>query len=135
MVTSGNRLEPEGLGPVKKAIKLQVPVALDARVGGASGGVVGGVGGHNIAFELVTEIENMMFDTEPIRDSASIIDIAHGTTPRVAFASPQLHGDGNHLVTRVDQKRGCHRRVDPARHRHHHRRSAHVSPRRTWSNG
>ena len=127
MMSGGDHVEPERIGPPYKAIELEVPVALDAGIGCPSGSVVGDIGLDDVAFEVLAEIEHVVFDAESICDSAGVVDVGNGTTAGVGRAAPELHGDTDDLVTGIHQQGGRDRRVDPARHGDHHR-AAHASP-------
>ena len=111
----------------RKAIELEVPVALDAGIGCPSGSVVGDIGLDDVAFEVLAEIEDVVLDAESICDSAGVVDVGNGATAGVGRAAPELHGDTDDLVTGIHQQGSRNRRVDPARHGDHHR-AAHASP-------
>jgi hypothetical protein len=122
VMAGGHRGEPQGIGPAQQPVELEVTVALDAGVGCATHRMVGHVGPHHVVLEVVAEVEHVVLDPEPVGDPAGVVDVAHGAAPGVARATPQLHGDPDHLVALLAQQGGRHRRVDPARHHHHHPR-------------
>ena len=73
-------------------------IALNARIRRATRRVIRHIRGNNTAFEVVTEIEDMVFYTEPISDATSVIDIGDRATTRVARPAPQFHGDTNDFM-------------------------------------
>ena len=105
VVAGGHGLEAEGVGPAEQAVELEVAVALDARVGGAPGGVVGDVGRDDVLVEVVAEAEGVVLDAEAAGDGARIVDIGHRAAAGVGLASPELEGGADHLVAGLEQER------------------------------
>ena len=58
VVTGGDGVEAEGVGPLQQPVELEVAVALDARVGRAPGGVGLDVGLDHVGQEVVAEVEH-----------------------------------------------------------------------------
>ena len=124
-----SRSKTEGISTTDEAVKLEVAVALDARVRRTTGRVIGHVRGDHITLEVLTEVEDMVFDAESVGDSSGVVDIGHSATPRVRWTTPQLHRDSDNLVTGLEQQRCRNRRVDTTRHGDHDRPAHHQPPR------
>jgi hypothetical protein len=103
MVTGCDRVEAQHVGALAEPVELQVPVALDARVGCRAVGVRVDVRLHDVRVEVVGEVEDEVIDAELLRHSPRIVDIGDGTATGVAGASPQAHGQAHDLVARVEQ--------------------------------
>jgi len=58
-----------------------VPVALDARVGRLARRVASDEGSDHVTLKLFGVIEDVVINTEGLRDAAGVIDIRHGTAP------------------------------------------------------
>ena len=56
------------------------------------------VGLDDVRIEVVTEVEDVVFDPQVVGDSAGIVDIADRAAPLVGVAAPQLHGDTDDVV-------------------------------------
>ena len=98
VVTGGDRVEPQQLGPSQQHVELEVAVALDARVGRPAGGVVGHVRLDDELFELVAEVEHVVVDADLRRGTAGVVDVGGRAAAGVGLASPQLHRDADHIV-------------------------------------
>ena len=109
VVASGNRVEPQGPGPVQQPVKLEVTVALDARIGGATGGVVGHVRTDHMGGELVGHVEHVVVDVELLGDASGVVNVGHRAAATVAVATPQPQGHPHHVVTSGHQQRRRHR--------------------------
>src|SRR5581483_8973779 len=127
VVSGGDSVEAELAGPVQEPVELEVPVALDARVGGASFRVGGHVRIDNMTVEVVGEVEHVVGHTELLSDTPSVLDVGDRAAARVAGAAPELHRGPDDVVALLQQQGGGHRRVDAARHGGEH---AHQRPRR-----
>ena len=77
MVTSRNEIKAQRLGSGHQTIKLEVPIALDARVRSDSASVIGNIRFDNVAIKVLGEVEHQMIDLELLCYSSSVIDIAH----------------------------------------------------------
>ena len=102
VVAGGDGVEAEQRrARAQEAIELEVAVALDARVRGEPGGVVGDVGPDHVGGEVVAEVEDEVLDAELVGDPAGVVDVAHRAAPRVGVAAPELEGDADDLVALV----------------------------------
>ena len=117
VVAGGDRVDAERGGPSQQPIELEVPVALDARVGRAARGVVGDVGRDDLRVEVVAEVEHVVVDAELVGDASGVVDVGDRAAAGVALAAPQLHRDAGDAVAPLDEQRRGDRRVDAARHR------------------
>ena len=133
VVSGGDGVEAELLGPTQQAIELEVPVALDARIGRHAVGVGAHVRGDDVTVEVLAEVEHEMVDVELLRHPAGVVDIADAAAPGVALAAPELHRHADDIVPLLLQQRARDRRVDTAAHRQqnlHRARSGHPTNRR-----
>jgi hypothetical protein len=103
VVTGGQRVEAEPPGPLEEGPELDVPVALDTRVGCPPGGVLADVGLDHGVVEIVGEVEDMVGDPDLIGHPPGVVDVGHRTAAGVRVPAPQLQGGPDHLVTAVDQ--------------------------------
>ncbi len=120
VVAGGDGVEPEHLGPAQQAVELQVPVALDARVRGQPGGVIGHVGLDDVGGEVVAEVEDQVLDAEAVGHAAGVVDVAHRAAAGVGLSAPQLQRDAHDLVAVVGEQGRRHRRVHATGHGHQH---------------
>jgi len=77
VMTGSDNVETQCLGPGHKPIKLEVPVAFDARVGSNSSGMISDIGFDNVAIKVLGEVEHQMIDLELLCHSASVINVAY----------------------------------------------------------
>ena len=120
MVAGGDGIEAQRPRPSRQLVELDVPVALHARVGGATPAMRLDVGANHRPLEVVAQGEDQVFDAETVGHPSGVVDVAHRAAARVRRATPQLEGHPDHLGTGRHQLRGGDRAVDPARHRHQH---------------
>jgi hypothetical protein len=90
--------------PAEQTIELEVPVALDAWVRGSARGVIGHVGGDDVAAELLGEVEDMMGDAELLGHAPGIFDVGDRAATGVRRTAPQLHGRPHHVLTCLDEQ-------------------------------
>jgi hypothetical protein len=100
-----------------ECVELEVTVALNTGIGRAPGQMVGDEGVHDVAVEVVGEVENVVIDPENLGDPTSVVDVAHRTTARVADPTRQLERGPNDLVALTQKQGGGHRGVDSPTHR------------------
>ena len=105
---SRHRLEAEANGTVEKPAELQVPVALHAGVGGPPEGMRLDIRRHDLALELLGEVEDVMVDPQPCRDPPRVVHVAHRAASRVACAAPELHGGRDNVIALFEQQCGSH---------------------------
>ena len=94
--------------PVKQSAELDVPVALDARVGGAPDGVGGDIGSDHVAIEVVAQVEHVVLDAKGVGHPACVVHVGHCAAPRVGLPAPQAQGHPYHVMTCVAQQGGGH---------------------------
>ena len=118
-------LEAEPHGTVEKPAELEVPVALDAGIRRPPERVRLDVGRDDSLLELLGEVEDVVVDPEPGRDSAGVVDVADRAAARVTCPAPELHRGADDLVALFEQERGRDRGVDATRkpNQHPHRAS------------
>ena len=112
VMARGDGVESQQVGALAEPVELQVPVAFDARIRCQPFAVGTHVRIHDVAIEVVTEVEDEMVDVQLLRHSSGIVDIGDRTATGIALASPQPHGDADDVVAGVDQLGGGNRRVD-----------------------
>jgi hypothetical protein len=112
-------------GPLDEPVELEVPVALDARVGRATLGVAGHVGVDHVGLEFGNEVEDVVDQTELVGNPSGIVDVGHRAAARVGLAAPQFEGGPDHVggAVGLGHQRCRHRRVDTTGHGH---QDAHV---------
>ena len=115
-----DEVEPQRVGPAQQLVELEVTVALDTRVRGQSGDVVGDVGLDNELLEVVTEVEHVVVDTQLLGDATGIVDVGDRATARVALAAPQLHRDADDIVPLGREEGGGNGAVDATGHGDEH---------------
>ena len=69
-------VEAEPHGTVEKPAELQMPVALDAGIRRPPKGMRLDVGRDDPLLELLGEVEDVVVDPEPRRDTARVVDVA-----------------------------------------------------------
>ncbi len=110
----------------EQVLELHPLVAADAGHGGGAGEVaVGEVFDHRF-LEKVLVVENVMRKAHLFGHAAGIVDVDPGAAgiglgERRAVVV-ELEGHADHVVALILQHRRHDRRIDPARHRHHHAR-------------
>ncbi len=114
VVTGGDGIEAEGVGPPEEPVELQVAVALDAGVRGATGGVVGHIGRHDVLVEVIPEVEDVVLDAEATRNGASVVHVGHRAATGVRCPSPQLQGGAHDIVAGLHEESGGHGGVHAA---------------------
>ena len=112
----GERVEPEALGALEQATKLDVPVALDAGIGRLSRRMAQDVGVHDLVLERVGEIEHMVSDAQLLRHPPGIIDIGNRAAAGVRSTTPQLQRGADHFMAALRQNRRGDRRINPSGH-------------------
>src|ERR1019366_3394393 len=111
-------VKAQTLRALEEQVELDMTVALDARVGRASRRVTGDEGRHDVTFELLGVVEDVMVDPEHLGDTARVVDVGDRTTARVRDATPELQRGANDLVPGVHEEPRRDRRVNAAAHRH-----------------
>ena len=91
-------------------------------------GVVADVGRHDVAVELLGQVEDVVGDAELLGHPAGVVDVGHRAAARVRRAAPQLEGGAHHVMALLDQERGRDRGVDASRHGHQHPHATSVPP-------
>ena len=74
-------------------------IAFDAGIRGNTDGMVIDIGINDRTLKIFSEIKNQMINADLLRDTTSIIHIAHTATTCVTLAAPQAHRDANDFVT------------------------------------
>ena len=120
VVARGQPVEAQAVRPRQQPVELDGPVALDAGIGRPSPCVRLHVGRHHVPVELLGQVEDVVLDTKLLGYPPGVIDVGHRAASRVGGASPQLERGPHDVVPLLDQERGGHRGVHPARHRHQH---------------
>ena len=105
-------------------VKLDIPIAVDARVRGAPALVFGHKVVNDFFRKELPKVENIMGNAKLCRHPAGILHRAEGAAARAfgfrcAFL-PNLHGDAQHVITLPQQKARRDRRIHPAAHGDHH---------------
>jgi hypothetical protein len=77
VVTGGDCVETQLVGPAQQAVELEMAVASDARIGRPSGRMVGNVRVDNVAVEVVGEVEDVVCQTQLLGDPAGVFHIGH----------------------------------------------------------
>jgi hypothetical protein len=72
------------------------------------------IGPHHVRIELLSEVEDVMVDSEAVCDSPGVDDIGDRATARVGCTSPKLHRGAHDFVPFVLQQPGRHRGIDSA---------------------
>ena len=97
----GNGVKSERVGSLQQSIKLDVAVALYARVRSKPSLMMSHIRGDNFFVELFAEVEHMMLYTKVVADTAGIVHIRYRTATRVGCSAPELHRHAYHLVARL----------------------------------
>ncbi len=120
MVTGGDGVEAERIGAPEERAELDRAIALDTRVGSATGRVLANVGLDHDVVERVGEVEHVVRDVELRRDPSRVLDVADAAAAGVGLAAPELERDTRDVVALLEQERSRDRRVDPTAHRDEH---------------
>ena len=118
----GHVLGVQGRRPGRKKVELDLVVAGDAGMGGASVAVLGAKVVDNVGLELPLDVENVMRDSQSLAHPPGVFHVVQGTAPLVMgrqvglVQAVQLHGHADHVVSPAAQQQGRHRRIHPAAH-------------------
>ena len=122
------RWKPSRSARCSRTVELHGAVALDARVGRPPQCVLPHVGRHDVAVELLGQVEDVMGDAQLLGHPAGVLDVGHRAAARVRRPAPQLQRGADHLVALLHQERGRHGGVDASRHGHEHPHGTSVPP-------
>ena len=86
------------------------------------------VGRHDLAVELLGQVEDVVGDAELLGHPAGVLDVGHRAAARVRRPAPQLERGPDHLMALLDQQRRRHGGVDASRHGHEHPHGTSVPP-------
>ena len=113
------------VGALDKRAKLDELVAARARIGRAPRCIFGHEIIDDALVKFVLQIQNVIGNIELMRHAPRVFGRANGAAAaetmrgkRIIFSRPQLHGDADHFIILLDQKRRRHARIDAATHRH-----------------
>ena len=102
MMTSRHGIKTQDSRSLAQTIKLQMSVALDARVWRNAVNMGLHVWCDDMFVEVVRKIKHQVIDTELLCHSTSVVYIGDRTTPSVALATPQTHRHTHNFVTLID---------------------------------
>ena len=88
--------KPSVAAAIEQPVELEMPVALDARVGRPPVGVAAHVGVDHVPLELGREVEDVVDDPELVGNPAGVLDVGDRAAPRVGRPAPQLEGGADH---------------------------------------
>ena len=119
VVASGDGVEPQTLRPFKEQVELDDAIAFNTGIGCQPSGVISDKGFDHGGLKLLGVVKDVVVDSEHMCHAPSVIDIRDRTTSRIAWATPQLQGDANHVVSGFAQQGGGDRGVNSPRHCDH----------------
>ena len=128
VVAGGQPVEAQPVGPVQQAVELHGAVALDARVRRPPPRMLPHVGRHDVAVELLGQVEDVVGDAELLGHPAGVLDVGHRAAARVRGPAPQLERGADDLMALLHQERGRDGGVDASRHGHEHPHGTSVPP-------
>jgi hypothetical protein len=79
MVASGQQPEAQRSGTIHETTELDMTIALDARVRGPAGRMVGHIWAHDHRIKVITQVEDVVVDAEGVGHTSRIIHVRHGT--------------------------------------------------------
>ena len=116
-MTRGKPRRPEALGQFEHYVEADVPVAGDARVGGASLGVARDEAIDDLRAKAVAHVECDVRDAHLVSKLARAghrLRRAAGALAVAGRVGPELEGHGHDLVAGVERELGHRGAVDPA---------------------
>jgi hypothetical protein len=121
-MAGGERHGAEVARRTEKVAKLDPLIAADARHWGFAAAVAVDKIVDDRDAKAALVIEDVMSDAEMLSDAGGVVDISPGAAgacaPRGSSVVVKLQRYANDLEALLDEQRGRHRRVDPARHRY-----------------
>ena len=78
------------------------------------------VGRHDVAVELLGQVEDVVVDAELLGHPAGVLDVGDRAAARVRLAAPELERGADDLMALLHQERGRDGGVDASRHGHEH---------------
>ncbi len=133
VVARGQAVEAEPVGPVQQPIELHGAVALNARIRRPPRRVLPHIGRHDVAVELLGQVEDVVGDAELLGHPAGVLDVGDRAAARIGRPAPQLERGADHLVALLHQERRRHGGVDASRHGYEHPHGTSVPPGRRGS--
>src|SRR5580692_12350869 len=115
-MAGGDDVEAETMRAFEQQVEFNVSVALDARIGRATGGVGLDEGRDDVALELLGVVEDVVIDAEHLGDAACVVHVRDRATARVRYPTPELQRGAHDFVALLEQETGGDRRIDPATH-------------------
>ena len=103
IVPRGDKVAAKFPGPLPHGLKFQVPVAVDAGIGGQARLIGRGKGPHHVPFKFPGEIQRVVGDSQPGADALGVFHIAQGAAGPLFAAAVELHGHTDALVSRLHQ--------------------------------